>query len=81
MIKLLTVEKVRGGNSRVWFVAGNRILDTMAKTLVVEKSLNTLLSCAPSEFADRVTKKLGQIKDQMKENKKLTKELKALTPT
>ena len=65
----------------MWFVAGNRILDTMAKTLVVEKSLNTLLSCAPTEFADRVAKKLSQIKDLMKENKKLTKEMKALTPT
>lgn len=76
MIKLLNAEKVRGGNSRVWFVAGRRLLDSMAKSMMIEKSLNNLLSASPSDFADRVSKKLAQVKELTKENKRLLKELK-----
>lgn len=73
LIKLLNVEKVRGCNSRVWFISGNRVLETLTKCLSVERELNAILSSSPQDFAARITKKIVQIKDLTKENKKLLK--------
>ena len=78
-VKLLTCDKVRGGNSRVWFLVGSaRISRYINATLIVDKELNSLLSTGPADFPKIVSKKLQQIKDLMKEVKNLKKEMKEL---
>jgi hypothetical protein len=37
----------------------------------INQELNKILSCPPEDFADRVSKKLVQVKTLLKENKKL----------
>jgi misacylated tRNA(Ala) deacylase len=78
VVKFLGVDKVRGGNARVWFVCGNRALSTMSSSLKVEKDLNAILSCGPDQFATMVNKKLQSIKDLNKEKKKILVEMKEL---
>ncbi len=77
-VKFLSIEKVRGGNCRAWFLCGDRIFIQMDQTIEIEKQLNQLLSCQPLDFPDRVAKKLAQIKTLSKQTRTLEKELKEL---
>jgi misacylated tRNA(Ala) deacylase len=70
-VKLLQLEKVRSGNSRVYFLCGSRIQKQMSITMKINQDLNKILSCPPEDFVDRVGKKLLQLKTLLKENKKL----------
>ena len=70
-LKILQFEKIRGGNSRVYFLCGSRIQKQMAITMKINQDLNKILSCPPEDFEDRVQKKLVQLKTLLKENKKL----------
>ena len=73
--KWLHVEKVRGGNSRMWFLCGNRVFQHLKQSLAIDKALTNLLSSTPDTFADRVAKKIAQVKELTKEVKKLKKQL------
>ncbi|KAJ3261827.1 Alanyl-tRNA editing protein Aarsd1 [Boothiomyces macroporosus] len=77
-VKFLSTDKVRGGNTKVWFVAGHRVLKTMQQMLAREAELNAILTTAPDQFAERVKKLKEQNKGFMKDVKKLEKELKSL---
>ena len=77
-VKLLHVDKVRGGNSRIWFVCGQRVFDLMEIGLARDRELGGLLSSGPIDFVARVKKIKGQVKEFMKANKQLNKEMLAL---
>ncbi|KAJ3277094.1 Alanyl-tRNA editing protein Aarsd1 [Terramyces sp. JEL0728] len=80
-VKFLNTEKVRGGNTKVWFVAGHRVLKSMQAMLAREAELNAILTTAPDQFAERVKKLKEQNKGFMKDIKKLEKELKSVKAT
>ncbi|KAL2919926.1 hypothetical protein HK105_200843 [Polyrhizophydium stewartii] len=77
-IKLLHTERVRGGNTRIFFVAGDRVFKLMQASLLRERQLTALMSTGPENFVDRVEGFKRNIKDLMKTTKKQTKELKDL---
>jgi alanyl-tRNA synthetase len=80
-VKLMNVETIRGGNSRVWFVCGNRVFQLLQSCLVRDRELNSLLSAGPDQFVDRVKKIKQQSKEFMKSNKQLEKELQQIKKT
>lgn len=55
VVKLLHTETMRG-NTRVFFVAGNRVVEKMGASYGVERKLNKLLSCGLDEYVDTVDK-------------------------
>ncbi|KAG2219534.1 hypothetical protein INT45_003099 [Circinella minor] len=55
-LKLLHSEKARGGNTRLFFIFGQRVTDTLDASLIVSKQLNTLLSVPQESFVENVTK-------------------------
>jgi len=55
VIKLLHTESMRG-NTRIFFIAGNRVLDKLSGSYNVERKLNKLLSCGLDEYADSIEK-------------------------
>lgn len=55
-LKLLHTEKARGGNTRLFFIFGQRVIDTLDASLIVSKQLNTLLSVPQESFVETVTK-------------------------
>ncbi|KAI7848328.1 Threonyl/alanyl tRNA synthetase [Circinella umbellata] len=55
-LKLLHTEKARGGNTRLFFIFGQRVTDTLDASLIVSKQLNTLLSVPQESFVENVTK-------------------------
>jgi misacylated tRNA(Ala) deacylase len=77
-VKFLNLENIRGGNVRLWFSCGNRVLKLLHQSLARDKELNVLLSSGPDQFPDRVKKIKQQTKDFMKANKVLEKEMKQI---
>ncbi|KAJ3305061.1 Alanyl-tRNA editing protein Aarsd1 [Kappamyces sp. JEL0829] len=69
IVKLISTDKVRGGNARVWFACGNRVLALIRNSLAVEQDLNV---CCYGE------EKLATIKTMQKEKKNRDKELQEL---
>jgi len=74
MIKLLHTESMRGG-VRVFFLAGDRVLNKVAIGYDVEKKLTKLLSCGIDEHSDSVEKLKGNLRVSQKSNKNYLKEL------
>lgn len=60
MIKLLHTEKMRG-NTRLFFVVGNRVLKLSQKMFENERKLTQLLNTSPSEHAESVDKLQKQV--------------------
>ena len=54
MIKLLHTESKRG-NTLLYFVCGDRVLNTLQSALEVQQKLNVLLSSPPELFASMVS--------------------------
>lgn len=73
-IKFLHMEVVRGGNTRLWYLCGDRVLSSLESCVERERAINEVLSTRPEEFVDRIKKKLLIIKDLTKKIKKLEKE-------
>ncbi|KAI8927262.1 hypothetical protein BC831DRAFT_452865 [Entophlyctis helioformis] len=69
--------RVRGGNCRVFFAAGNRVFKLFQTSLDRDRQLTAVLSTGCT-FVDRVEGLKRQIKDLMKTAKKQTKEIKDL---
>ncbi|KAI8371688.1 Threonyl/alanyl tRNA synthetase [Radiomyces spectabilis] len=80
-LKILNTEKVRGGNTRVFFLFGQRVLDTLNANYKVERQLTSLLSCPLESFVDSVTKIQQQSRQHMKQAKRLLADLAEHTVT
>jgi alanyl-tRNA synthetase len=70
-LKLLHTEKVRGGNTRVFFLFGQRVLDTLDANYAVARQLTSILSGGPETFVENVTKIQQQSKEHLKKAKRL----------
>ncbi|KAI9494260.1 Threonyl/alanyl tRNA synthetase [Zychaea mexicana] len=55
-IKLLHTEKARGGNTRLFFLVGQRVTDTLGTSLNVSRQLNNLLSVPQEAFVENVAR-------------------------
>lgn len=77
--KLLHTENVRGGNTRVFFLFGQRVLDTLDASYVITRQLTNLLSGPQEQFIENVQKLQQQSKDHMKRAKRLLEQLAAFT--
>jgi len=67
-LKIIGLEKIRGG-TRVYFIAGGRIMKFIASVLAREKAITSMLSCGPDRHAETVMK-------LAEESKKISRELK-----
>ncbi|KAG0304937.1 Alanyl-tRNA editing protein Aarsd1 [Linnemannia gamsii] len=78
-IKLLHQEKIRGNNSRLYFVVGQRALDLLQETYQVIKDLAPVLSApgGPETYVDKVIKTQKAGRDAVKQVKNLLKEVAA----
>ncbi|KAF9937942.1 Alanyl-tRNA editing protein Aarsd1 [Mortierella alpina] len=78
-IKLLHQEKIRGGNSRLFFVVGQRALNLLQETHQVTRDLASVLSApgGPETFVDTVVKGQKQARESFKQVKTLFKEIAA----
>ncbi len=74
MIKILHSESARGG-TRVYFVAGQRCLDTLQSAYTHVLSLNTVLGCAQDEHVARIESLLKQQRSQAKRTAQLYTDL------
>ncbi|KAI9478213.1 MAG: Threonyl/alanyl tRNA synthetase [Benjaminiella poitrasii] len=74
-LKLLHTEKVRGGNTRVFFLFGQRVLDSFEASYIVSRQLTSLLSGPQEQFIENVQKIQQQSRDHMKRAKRLLEQL------
>lgn len=74
MIKILHTEPMRGG-TRVFFLAGNRLLDKLSISYDVERKLTKLLSCGIDDHCEAVDKMKANLRVALKANKSYLKEL------
>ncbi|KAG2199084.1 hypothetical protein INT47_005088 [Mucor saturninus] len=70
-VKILHTENVRGGNTRVFFLFGQRILDTLDSSYNISRQINALLTCPPEKFVDNIDKLQNQSKENLKKAKRL----------
>ncbi|GAA5813192.1 hypothetical protein MFLAVUS_006666 [Mucor flavus] len=78
-LKILHTENVRGGNTRVFFLFGQRVLDTLDASYTISRQLNALLTCPPENFVDNVDKLQKQSKENLKKAKRLLESLAVYT--
>ncbi|KAK5808693.1 hypothetical protein F5H01DRAFT_350282 [Linnemannia elongata] len=78
-IKLLHQEKIRGNNSRLYFVVGQRALDLLQETYQVTKDLAPVLSApgGPETYVDTIVKNQKAARETVKQVKNLLKEIAA----
>lgn len=78
-VKLLHAENVRGGNTRVFFLFGKRVLDTLEQNHITNRQLTALLSCPPENFVENVDKIQRTAKENLKKAKRLLESLASYT--
>ncbi|CAO3637034.1 unnamed protein product [Cunninghamella blakesleeana] len=69
-IKLLQTETIRGGNTRLYFIVGQRVNDTLNDLFLISRNLTKVLSVPSHEFIDSVERLQSQFKQQLKLVKK-----------
>ncbi|CEG78002.1 hypothetical protein RMATCC62417_12671 [Rhizopus microsporus] len=74
-MKLLHTENVRGGNVRIFFLFGQRVLDFLDASYVITRRLTNLLSGPQESFIESVQKIQQQSRDHMKRAKRLLESL------
>ncbi|KAI8148244.1 Threonyl/alanyl tRNA synthetase [Fennellomyces sp. T-0311] len=74
-VKLLHTEKARGGNTRLFFLVGQRVTNSFDAALQVSRQLNNLLSCPQEEFAEKVSKLQQTNRQNQKSAKRFMSEL------
>lgn len=72
-IKIIDRERVRGRNTRVHFVAGDRALAYFATLDARSKQLASVLKCGPGQHVDIVTKQLDAARAAQKANLSLSR--------
>jgi len=76
-IKITHSEKVKG-QVRLWFYAGERVLQFAQLSHGLQTDLTKFLMCAPEAHPDRVEKMVKAQKESQREKKKLMEELASL---
>ncbi|ORX43200.1 ThrRS/AlaRS common domain-containing protein [Hesseltinella vesiculosa] len=66
IMKLLQTENIRSGNMRLYFVFGQRVLDSLKDLFDISRQLNKSLSVPPTQFVDSVDRLQLQTKAQAK---------------
>lgn len=79
VLKLLHTENVRGGNTRLFFLFGQRVLDTLEQSHTINRQLTNIMSCPPENFVENVEKIQKQSKENLKKAKRLLESLAAYT--
>lgn len=74
MIKLLKTEKTRG-QTRLFFIVGDRVLKYLRDVFQRETTLNTLLCASPENYVELITKMQSENKNLQKIKKKLTEDI------
>ncbi|ORZ19019.1 Threonyl/alanyl tRNA synthetase [Absidia repens] len=69
-VKLLHTETIRGGNTRLYFVFGQRVLTNLGELYDLSRQLTKSLSVAPHDFIDSVQRLQLQLRTQTKMVKK-----------
>ncbi|KAI7906143.1 Threonyl/alanyl tRNA synthetase [Cokeromyces recurvatus] len=77
--KILHTEKVRGGNTRVFFLFGQRVLDSFQTMYTISRQLTSLLSGPQEQFIESIQKIQHQSREHMKGAKRLLEQLAAYT--
>ena len=72
-VKLLKAEKspASKNNTRIWFVAGNRLLDLVGVLHKTSNELSRVLTSAPSDHSSRVAEMIKNQKEQDRASKQL----------
>lgn len=68
--KLLHTETIRGGNTRLYFVFGQRLVSNLGELYDLSRQLTKVLSVPPSDFLDSVNRLQLQLRTQTKSVKK-----------
>ncbi|SAM08149.1 hypothetical protein [Absidia glauca] len=68
--KILHTETIRGGNTRLYFVFGQRLVSSLGEQYELSRQLNKALSVPPSQFLDSVNRLQLQLRTQTKMVKK-----------
>jgi len=74
VIKLLHTEPMRGG-IRLFFLAGNRVIQKLGQCYDAERKLTKLLSCGPEDHAESVDKLKNSVRSTQKSCKAYLKEI------
>ncbi|KAK9701198.1 hypothetical protein K7432_011820 [Basidiobolus ranarum] len=75
VIKFLHTEKVRGTNTMLFFLVGNRVTQYLHQSYARERALTAALSCGPDDHVDALSKIQKQFRDTQKTAKSLLKEI------
>ncbi|KAI8645015.1 Threonyl/alanyl tRNA synthetase [Parasitella parasitica] len=78
-LKLLSTESVRGGNTRVFFLVGQRVLDSFDASYQITRQITHLLSGGQETFAESIQKIQQQSRDNMKRAKRYLEQLAQFT--
>lgn len=73
--KVLHTEKVRGGNTRVFFLFGQRVLNTLDASYAITRQMTGLLSGPQEQFVELVQKLQQQSSKHLKRAKRLLEAL------
>ncbi|EIE91316.1 hypothetical protein G6F46_003539 [Rhizopus delemar] len=74
-MKILHTENVRGGNTRVFFLFGQRVLDFLDVSYSITRKLTSVLSGPQETFVENVQKIQQQSREHMKKAKRLLESL------
>ncbi|XP_015277294.1 PREDICTED: alanyl-tRNA editing protein Aarsd1, partial [Gekko japonicus] len=78
VIKLLGTEKGKRNKTNLVFLAGNRVLKSLAQSHATEKALTSLLKSGPEEHAEAVKRLQNSLKQLQKNNLNLQRDLAVL---
>ena len=74
VMKLLHTETMRG-NTRLFFLAGSRVVDKLFNSYDIERKLNKLLSCGYEDYVDTVEKLKNNLRLSQKSCRSYLKEI------
>lgn len=80
-LKLLNTENVRGGNTRVFFLFGQRVLESFDASYQITRQITNLLSGGQETFVDNIQKIQQQNKENMRRAKRYLEQLANFTVT
>ncbi|KAL0088778.1 Threonyl/alanyl tRNA synthetase [Phycomyces blakesleeanus] len=81
VLKLLHVESARGGNIKLFFLFGQRVLDTLDVAYKTSRQVTSILSVPQEQFVENITKLQQQTRASQKQIKRLMTELAGHTAT
>ncbi|OBZ89285.1 Alanyl-tRNA editing protein Aarsd1 [Choanephora cucurbitarum] len=77
--KILHTESVRGGNTRIFFLFGQRVLDAFGASYSISRQIVSILSVPQEQFVENIQKIQQQSKEHLKRAKRLLESLASYT--